>query len=1102
METAVPSPTSELKPMSTSQHEIVHAGAGAGKTTELTVTVERLFDEHFARQKKLPRFVVCTFTRKATQELRERLLRRALKKGDPDFLRFTAAQGCLFISTIHGVLHRFLRESGADFDLPEQIELLNEPEARVQAKILALEVLKKNLSAEEMTALQSYQEWHLRLREFYEQWLLAPDIQPHSKLHLLDHLSSRLTRAIQGFQREWLHLNTESLPAKYLEHFREISLNLGRLPMTGYKKDCADSGPNLSATEIFAALNELAVFMDRWPRKPNKPKGICENLEEQLKDLHTRTKAELQALCWNPDYDIWLERIAVFQKVALEFSQDWLRWKRENCKFEMVDLENLTLRWVREKPESATAFADRWHCWLIDEYQDTSPTQVELLEYLMGSSKYFLVGDPQQSIYLFRGARSDIFLGKINAAQRDNAALMENHEFESPPPQPPDGLEARPKVAVRSLSLNYRSRPELLMFMNDFFSAMSVSQQFQRMRAKGPCSEPQTIVAQFVWISNAVDDTATGVVAAKAVEAEIVVKRIQLLLDEGVAASKICVLCRKLSQIQEVQSALRAAKVPHRLSLARGFFRKPEIQDALSLCRCLLEPDDSEALLQVLRSPYFKVSDKELVKYRELLHTADKSELHEFESQVSPELQLQLNCLKSWREKLRTEPFSQVLATALKSSRVFSMSKAMDPTGQREANLWRFLTDLEMNESEPAFEIHHWLNLWEKFSAVGSEEDSESVSLSNAPMVQVMSVHASKGLQFDHVLIPYCGESLRGRNDSPMVVHKKYLSYGFRLRLRETEERLALPMDREQEQAELMRVQEENERLLYVATTRAKESVHFFSKTDPAKGSWAEHFPEMARNPGFLQTSHYAVKVITQENSAAEPAGADSQNTQKNALDQIPGVDTDKPLRRPYRHLDEVMQGSQRTASQLLPSGIFGLNVLAAQARGQLWHFTFESLSGWLKTGRAFEDFAKNLPDDLQAANQYLYHLTRPPMKELLRYGNCEWGFCLQAGQQRFVGQIDLWGIENDQTLGAKLWVIDYKTGPDRDFTKAMQQLTLYALALKEFGYPPKALAANRVYLAAIYPQVQRAHLCSLDIESTNLREVLENQKWPNLENL
>src|ERR1700712_3645685 len=96
--------------------EIVRAGAGAGKTTRLTRQVLDVVAEFLRTEKRFPHLVVTTFTRKATQELRERLMLEAVSHGDFALLEYVSSKSHLSISTIHGVLSLFLSRFASHLD--------------------------------------------------------------------------------------------------------------------------------------------------------------------------------------------------------------------------------------------------------------------------------------------------------------------------------------------------------------------------------------------------------------------------------------------------------------------------------------------------------------------------------------------------------------------------------------------------------------------------------------------------------------------------------------------------------------------------------------------------------------------------------------------------------------------------------------------------------------------------------------------------------------------------------------------------------------------------------------------------------------------------
>jgi ATP-dependent helicase/nuclease subunit A len=150
MERTVPSTTPE--PIKLDQSIIVRAGAGAGKTTALTEHVLDVAREFRKTQDRYPRIVVTTFTKKATQELKERLVLLALKKHH-DLLEFVNSSSALKISTIHGILDQFLRQYGGAIELDPSFSVINSSRASQLARQVIRKILLNHSSKESLQTL-------------------------------------------------------------------------------------------------------------------------------------------------------------------------------------------------------------------------------------------------------------------------------------------------------------------------------------------------------------------------------------------------------------------------------------------------------------------------------------------------------------------------------------------------------------------------------------------------------------------------------------------------------------------------------------------------------------------------------------------------------------------------------------------------------------------------------------------------------------------------------------------------------------------------------------------------------------------------------------
>ena len=253
-----------------------------------------------------------------------------------------------------------------------------------------------------------------------------------------------------------------------------------------------------------------------------------------------------------------------FQELGSSFAKIFGEMKDGQARFEMNDLELKSLEILRAKPFLAEVFSDAWDYWMVDEYQDTSPLQAEILQTLIGAKPRILVGDPQQSIYLFRGADVAVF-------DRAEKAVF-----------------ARGGSMVR-LAKNYRSAPALLLWINDFMAAMS--EGFMRMEPRAEKAEGETAP---VTLFRAADAQA---------ELNGIVAQVGELLSRGARLEEICIISRTHRSLLETSLRLKEFGYPTHVHASRGFNSRREIVDAQALWKFLANPHDILNLLVLLRSP-------------------------------------------------------------------------------------------------------------------------------------------------------------------------------------------------------------------------------------------------------------------------------------------------------------------------------------------------------------------------------------------------------------------------------------------------------------------------------------------------------------------
>lgn len=998
---------------------VVRAGAGAGKTTELTERVLKLAENFHASHGRYPHFVVTTFTRKATQELRERLVHKALEKKNQSLLDFVKSPSHLHISTIHGVLSLFLSRFGSAIGLSPRLKIINE-----RSQMFLLKKTLRDLCAKDEALAAAFQTV-LEDAEF-------DDVL--SAFLTYFELSLRFGRPPRLNEKE------------IREGFREQRVALVQEAHTLSEKIFSETEHEAwrELAKLLAQFQEDSDFSQLAEALPSvrKNKTISDLTDEQKKEFIKKLD---KMSAWNTTADFAVKHesvTAAFEKIAQALCEKLFQEKIQRAELSMGDLESFSLALIRQAPETAMHFSQKWEYWLVDEYQDTSPAQVELLQSLIGERKSFVVGDPQQSIYLFRGARSEVFTEREKQVQAGGGYCV-------------------PKM------INYRSRPELLLFFNDLFTGLS--SQFSPM-------EPATEVkdeTQKEWDSAIEKEVAQVVIlpenkdnlSRKYLEWETAIHRCLELESKGVALEKICVLSRKNDDLEEMALLARKVGLPAQVHAAGQFFDRREVMDALALLKFLINPHDNKNLITLLRSPFGFVRDQELLETLLSKTTTEGSKTSHW-LKLSTLSHARLEELQKLLALIPQCGVGQAWFEGLLRLGYFDFSEKIDPTGRREANLWKLVTMIRAQERKPGFQYLEFL----KSQGVGeldleSAGEGDAVPVVEPRRVNMMTIHASKGLQFDHVILADMGgRSNIARPDffnydekdgkwslalpDPIEGTKKTSQFGEKI-VDERREREAQELDRQ----------------LYVALTRAKQTVTLISSEKPFSASWAARLP-LLKTPGLQATDNYSYLVrtgiegrdVAAEEVFTEQTPALKYHDPKAAKQQLQTLSVTEILERQTQaQLPQNVRKKMSIAS--VQKAITGVDI----------HRVFESIKYHALKDPHFtpESLLTELNEKEQTALKYLLKDQNGLWLKLIQDGFVEWGFAVlaeQNGSPRLIqGQIDLWGMDTK----AQAWVVDYKTGSPEYLDKAMDQLKIYAWALAKMKKIP---TDQMVKLAVIYP--------------------------------
>jgi len=703
---------------------------------------------------------------------------------------------------------------------------------------------------------------------------------------------------------------------------------------------------------------------------------------------------------YSPEINERHDEIApVLEKLIIRVSENLGTLKKESGVMAFDDLEFLSKELVLKNPEILESWRKEWDFWFIDEFQDTSPLQKDLLfSFFQKPWNAYFVGDPQQSVYLFRGADENVF-------QETKKIVASN--------------EGR----VEKLEVNYRSDPDLLKFLNLIFSKLK--KPLEALRPRG--LEGGSIRAEIHLAEKSVD------------EVDLVINQIIEWQGAGVLFQEMAVLVSKNAEARLIGRRLSVAGIPVYVHSSGGFYDRREILDALALLSFIEDPSDDDTFVILSRSPWIGISDLDLAQWGP---ARKKMTFWEW-IKVQPELKSKypsLNILEKAIADADVLPLSLVYSHALESLGFWEFCLVGDSSGRREANLRKLLWRLKQAESKPSFSAADFIDqAWQEVLDVG--EETEAASFIEPERVNIMTIHKSKGLKFNCVIVPHCGTAFRTQENALELSPDG--RWATRVLSMDAEEKVGPLVHGRLKAQRVEREKAEWTRVFYVALTRASDRLSLVGQAGWSPTSWLGQ-TTIQLTCGAHENC-YSVRVWN------EPPVYD-----KIRLDQSEELHRTIDL----RPQDGVPTNSQLTVTHLVQNRTQGESFsleksIKSQQRGQAVHYIFEELKNSSSSSldelciRAQRRFGVEESIDSRVLNETLL-ISEPPLKELISVGKTEWPFVVRENGVTLKGQIDLWGTYNEVT-----WIVDYKSSKklnEESLLGAKEQLELYALAISKLG--------------------------------------------------
>lgn len=715
----------------------VSAGAGSGKTFTLTRRiVYALSPESGPFVEHLDQVLAITFTKDAAAEIRDRVRRALIDEGmDEEALTVDDA----WISTIHGMCSRILRAHALELRIdPEFTVLTDTDELMDQAVEHVLGRATAPDAAPELAAsLKALYAWYPMAGEGGS---FGGGTTIKGLVRDLLELSSQLPGGMDDARVARGQADTSALADAY------------RAALGASKAATEKAQTALDAIDAFEASGktmEDAARLMMSCTMPRASKAFPKEQVELLKAEAADAFINIVLACGGPALDalVGLARAVEAEYRALKAAQSAL---------DNNDLLRMAYEALRDYPAIRAAYEGRFKMVMIDEFQDTDQMQVDLIRYLTGAGERALctVGDAQQSIYRFRGAEVEVF------------RRQERKVGSSAAPEATAVADA-PAGELVKLVRNFRSHDEVLRYVARVFDGDDggLMQGFLDLEASD--GRKDTLVAdasrrQALFVAGGSTQERTQA------KARAIAERFRALADAGQPQGGMVLLLGRMTNADVYAQAFRDRGLDCVIAGGSVFAQAAEVQTVRALACALANPaDTAQGLMPLLASPMFALGAQEFLALATKLdsETGETSRRNIDAGIMSdsdvPGLQ-GLPLVTRAREVLRyalrrvgRDSFAAIARDAVNASGWFVRLAQCGPEGKAiAANVLKALDAVAEAEAEFGNSPRSIALAFDRFLA--GKEAPGALNEEGDGAVRIMTVHASKGLEYPVVAVAEC----------------------------------------------------------------------------------------------------------------------------------------------------------------------------------------------------------------------------------------------------------------------------------------------------------------------------------------------------------
>ena len=715
----------------------VSAGAGSGKTFTLTRRiVYALSPESGPFVEHLDQVLAITFTKDAAAEIRDRVRRALIEEGmDEEALTVDDA----WISTIHGMCSRILRAHALELGIDPEFTVLTDTDELMDQAVE--HVLGR------ATAPDAAPELAASLKTLYAWYPMAGEGGPFGAgttikglVRDLLELSSQLPGGMDDVCVARGQADTSALADAY-------RAALGASKATTEKAQAA-----LDAIDAFEASGKTMEDAARLMMSCSMPRASKAFPKEQVELL----KAEAADAFINIVLACGGSALDALVGLARAVEAEYRALKAGQSALDNNDLLRMAYEALRDYPAIRAAYEGRFKMVMIDEFQDTDQMQVDLIRYLTGAGERALctVGDAQQSIYRFRGAEVEVF------------RRQERKVGSSAAPEATAVADA-PAGELVKLVRNFRSHDEVLRYVARVFDG-DTGGLMQGFLDLEPSDDREDKLKAKASRRQALLVAGGSTQERTQAKARAIAERFQALVKAGQSQGSMVLLLGRMTNADVYAQAFRDQGLDCVIAGGSVFAQAAEVQTVRALVCALANPaDTAQGLMPLLASPMFALGAQEFLTLATKLddQTGETSRRNIDAGIMSdsdvPGLQ-DLPLVTRAREVLRyalrrvgRDSFAAIARDVVNASGWFVRLAQRGPEGKAiAANVLKALDAVAEAEAEFGNSPRSIALAFDRFLA--GKEAPGALNEEGDGAVRIMTVHASKGLEYPVVAVAEC----------------------------------------------------------------------------------------------------------------------------------------------------------------------------------------------------------------------------------------------------------------------------------------------------------------------------------------------------------